>query len=64
MEPVDGLTAMKMILGSFPEAKIIVVTEHRDLRIREISLEKGASAFVGKDDVTALAKIVQEVFER
>jgi CheY-like chemotaxis protein len=61
MEPVDGLTAMKMILGSFPEARIIVVTEHRDPRTREISLDKGASAFVGKDDVTALAEIVRDL---
>jgi len=64
MEPVDGLTAMALILAKYPDAAIIIVTEHQDRRIRETSLSRGASGFVGKDDVTLVSGMVRRVLDK
>ncbi len=63
MEPVDGLTAMALILGRYPDASIIIVTEHQDRRMRETSLKKGAAGFVGKDDLTLLEPLLRSISE-
>ena len=64
MEPVDGLTAMVLILERYPDASIIIVTEHQDRRMKETSLKKGAAGFVGKDDLTSVNAIVRDILDR
>ena len=58
MHPVDGLTAMRAILGKHPEAQIVIVSQHQDARTRATALASGAHAFVGKDDLTELRELV------
>lgn len=58
MQPFDGLTAAKEILSRHPEAKIIIVSQHQDARTRETALAIGVAAFVGKDDLTPLRKLL------
>jgi two-component system response regulator DesR len=60
MQPVDGLTATQKILERFPAARIIIVTEHQDPRIRKKSIEIGAIGFVGKDDLMSLREFVEK----
>ncbi len=60
MSPVDGLTATRRILERFPDARIVIVTQHHDRSTREASLAVGAYAFIGKDDVTQVRELVSE----
>ena len=60
MQPIDGLTAAKQILRSYPEAKIIIVSRHQDARTREKALAIGVAAFVGKDDLTPLRDLIMK----
>lgn len=54
MRYLDGITATKQILASFPNARIIIVTEYDDPALREEIREAGALAFVRKDDLSEL----------
>lgn len=60
MTPVDGLTATREILGRYPEAKIIVVTQLQDARTRARGKAMGVWAFVGKDDLMSLRSLLRE----
>ena len=59
MSPVDGLTATQAILEDFPDARIIIVTQHQDERTRDLSLSLGACGFVGKDDLTKVRDLLR-----
>lgn len=54
MKKTDGFTAIKKIREVYPQAKIIVVTKHRDAQTRQAVSDAGADAFFGKDDLIAL----------
>ena len=58
MQPLNGLTAAIEILSRHPEAKIIIVSQHQDVRTRETALSLGITAFVGKDDLTPLRDLI------
>ena len=58
MHPMDGLTATREIVSRHPEAKVVIVTQYQDAQTRETALASGAWAFVGKDDLMALRKLV------
>src|SRR5258708_2452904 len=60
MHPVDGLTAMRRILGKHPDAQIIIVSQHQDARTRATALAMGAHAFVGKEDLMELRELIKE----
>jgi len=64
MTPVDGLTATKEILGRYPEARIIAVTQHQDAPTRARAKAIGIWAFVGKDDLMSLRSLLGEGRER
>ena len=61
MDPVDGITATRRILERSPDAKIIIVTEHHDPSIRELSRVVGAAGFIGKDDLTLLRDLLIKI---
>ncbi len=54
MRYLDGITATKQIIDSFPDARIIIVTEYDDPALRREGQEAGAVAFVRKDDLSEL----------
>ena len=60
MRPLDGLTAMRAILEKHPDARIVIVSQHQDARTRETALAMGARAFVGKEDLMSLRKVIKE----
>jgi CheY-like chemotaxis protein len=62
MLPMDGLTAMRAILGKHPEARIIIISQYQDARTRDMALAMGAYAFVGKEDLTSLRELIEEKF--
>src|SRR5262245_36226831 len=59
MPEVDGITATRMIKSNHPEAKIIIVTTYDGEAIRETARSAGAFAYVLKEDLSDLRKILQ-----
>jgi CheY-like chemotaxis protein len=54
MKQMDGITATRQIIASFPDAHIVIVTEYDDMALRNEAREAGAIAFVRKDDLLEL----------
>ncbi len=61
MKRVDGLTATRRILASFPEAHILFVTQFDEPELRQAAAEAGASGFVSKDDLLTLQSLLKNV---
>lgn len=51
---LDGLSAAARILQVRPDARIIILTEHRGPLYQEAARRAGARAFVPKDDLSPL----------
>ena len=62
MKKTDGFTATKRIKQSYPQARIIVVTNQTDERTRKEAENAGAFAFIGKDDLMPLLPLLMTVF--
>jgi two-component system chemotaxis response regulator CheY len=58
MPGMDGLTAMRRIIAESPEARIVIVTQHVSLKLRESALLAGATGFVSKEGLTGLEGII------
>ncbi|HEX8568077.1 MAG TPA: response regulator transcription factor [Pyrinomonadaceae bacterium] len=58
MQPVNGLTATRSIIGKFPAARIVIVTEHDDEETREHAFTAGACEFLGKSDLRRLRTLI------
>jgi len=64
MEPVDGLAASRAILGSHPEAKIIILTNYDEARYRAAANEIGTKAFILKEHLGDILSILSPVVAR
>jgi CheY-like chemotaxis protein len=51
MDPMDGITATRLIVQSHPAARIVVVTQYDDARFREAAAQAGACGYVLKDNL-------------
>lgn len=58
MKPMDGITAVNAIREMDEKAKIIMVTSHGDAAVREASKKAGALAFVMKEDLKEIPRIL------
>jgi DNA-binding NarL/FixJ family response regulator len=58
MKKMDGITAAKQITNSFPEAKIVIVTDYDDKELRKKAQSAGACNYVLKEDLSVLEKII------
>lgn len=56
----DGLTATRLIIKAYPEARILLVTQHDDAGLLDAAIEAGARGFVLKDDLLALSSFLEE----
>jgi two-component system response regulator DegU len=63
MKRMNGLKATKKIVGKFPEAKILLVTQHDDIELREAATEAGACGFVLKEDLAKLRQFLTALLE-
>jgi two-component system response regulator DegU len=59
MPRMDGLTATRLLLKNYPEAKIIIVTDYDDDILRNAAQESGACAFALKNNLTELDAVIQ-----
>jgi CheY-like chemotaxis protein len=58
MPGVDGLTATRRIKAQFPEARILVISEHQHPNLRDSAREAGATGFLGKEQLTHLDEFI------
>ena len=58
MAPMDGLTATRAILARFPDARIVIVTQHTDDATVARAIDAGAYAFVGKHSLLPLRQLL------
>ncbi|HEY6331087.1 MAG TPA: response regulator transcription factor [Blastocatellia bacterium] len=60
MGEVDGLTATRQIKAQFPDAKIIIVTNHDDEDLKQAAGEAGAYAYVLKQNLLDLKGLLRQ----
>ena len=61
MKPVDGFKATMRIKHNYPDARIIIVTQHDTKEFREKALHAGANNFLSKENLTGLPKVIKDV---
>ncbi len=59
MPRVDGIQATKQIRAAHPDARIIVVTDYDDSRLREAAMDAGACAYALKDNLPDLIRLLE-----
>jgi len=59
MTPTDGLTATRNIVRMFPEARIVIVTQYDDARLRSAALQAGACGYVLKDNLLDVRRFLK-----
>ncbi len=60
MKRMNGLEATRRIVEKYPQAKILMVTNHDKKDLRQAAHEAGAKGFVTKDDLLALRPFFSE----
>lgn len=58
MEKTDGITATEEIKRHYPDAKVLILTEHNEPRLVAASKRAGAEKFVLKENLTELDDII------
>jgi len=61
MTNVDGLEATRRIKATHPDARVIIVTEYDDTKLRAEARAAGAIAYVIKEDLFALRKLLENI---
>jgi CheY-like chemotaxis protein len=61
MNYVDGITAGDEIRSIFPDARIVIVTEYDDLKMREEAKGFGAFAYVLKENLSDLPVLMKTI---
>jgi DNA-binding NarL/FixJ family response regulator len=56
MNKVNGITATKMIIDKFPDARIIIITNYDTTIFRNAAKKAGAIAFVSKENISDVKK--------
>lgn len=59
MEPVDGIAATRHITKAFPDARIVMVTQHNDAALRAAACEAGACGYLLKDDLFEVRRFLE-----
>jgi CheY-like chemotaxis protein len=58
MKGLDGISATRELKSSFPETNVLVMTSFDDPAVRDAAEAAGACAFVLKDDLLVLRRIL------
>ena len=61
MRPIDGFRATMWIKNEYPNAKIIIVTQHDNAEFREKAFRVGADNFLSKENLIDLRKVINDV---
>jgi DNA-binding NarL/FixJ family response regulator len=55
---LDGIEATRRITAAFPSARVMIVTDYDDSRLRQRASSAGASAYVLKEDLGAVRMLL------
>lgn len=58
LKETDGIVVTGTIMAAFPEAKVVIVTDYDDVRLRQAAQRAGAHAYVLKEDLFELRAIM------
>lgn len=58
MPGMDGLTATRRIKAEFPDAHILIITQHDNRNLRASARDAGATGFLGKEELTLLESMI------
>ena len=58
MDLLDGITATRKLIETFPEAQIVIISDFDDAKLRAAASAAGACAYVMKEDLFALRRIL------
>ena len=58
MGEVNGLTATRKIKRDYPDARIIIVTNYDDMRLRETATSVGACGYLLKENLHELGTLL------
>jgi DNA-binding NarL/FixJ family response regulator len=61
MPVMDGLEASRIILKSYPEAKIIILTQYDDPGYYELAQKIGIKAFVLKENLSDISTLIRNI---
>ncbi len=61
MPELDGINATRELKRVYPEARIMIVTDYDDAQLREAACEAGASAYVTKENLLEIRKILDKM---
>jgi len=64
MEGVDGITATRQIKVADPTARVIMVTDYDQPDLREAAYQAGACAYVWKENLHELVRLLDEFAEK
>ena len=64
MGDMNGITATRHLKAAFPETRVMIVTSFDDPHLREAATQAGASAYVTKDDLFEVRRILVESLTR
>ena len=59
MKEMDGLTATRHLLARWPQARVLIVTNHDDDVLREQARQAGAIGYVLKENLLVLRQRLQ-----
>jgi CheY-like chemotaxis protein len=58
MKPIDGLRATAVIKARFPATRVAIVSQYDDAGLRAEAVRAGADAYVTKENLHELARII------
>lgn len=59
---LDGIAATKRIIEVWPEARILIVTEFDDEKLRAAADRAGARDYLLKEDLTSICRLLAEAY--
>lgn len=64
MDGLDGISATREIKNAFPDARIMIVSDYTDSKIRLEARNAGACEYVSKETLMDVRQILLDKFER
>jgi CheY-like chemotaxis protein len=64
MGDMNGIAATRHVKAAFPETRVMIVTSFEDAHLREAATEAGANAYVNKNDLFEVRRILMESLTR
>ena len=61
MPHMNGIVATERICREYPDARIVIVTNHDDSGLREAARAAGARGYVLKDNLLALRRLLRSL---